>query len=87
MDMLKKAGARISLSAKGKPRDNAKAESFFKTSKVEEVCLRDDRSFTAAKVSLVHVIEAVSNEKRLHSALGYRPPAEFERQISDHPTA
>jgi putative transposase len=67
VDTQKKADARISMSAKGKQRDNAKAESFFKTLKVEEVCPRDDRSFTAAIISLVHVIEAVYNEKRLRS--------------------
>jgi putative transposase len=87
MDMLMKAGARISLSAKGKPRDNAKAESFFKTMTVEEVHLQDCNSFEEAKSRLDHFIGAIYNQKRLRSTFGDRPPAEFERQISDHPTA
>jgi transposase InsO family protein len=87
VDTLTEAGARISRSARGKPRDNAKAESFFKTLKVEEVYLQDYNSFEEAKSRLDHFIGAVYNEKRLHSALGYRPPVEFERQLSDNPTA
>lgn len=87
VDTLTEAGARISMSARGKPRDNAKAESFFKTLKVEEVYLQDYNSFEEAKSRLDHFIGAVYNERRLHSALGYRPPAEFEQQLSDNPAA
>jgi transposase InsO family protein len=82
VDRLNVAGARISMSAKGKPRDNAKAESFFKTLKAEEVYLQDYQSFGEAKECLTHFIEAVYNQKRLHSALGYLPPAEFEQLLS-----
>jgi transposase InsO family protein len=87
VDTLKEAGARISMSAKGKPRDNAKAESFFKTLKAEEVYLQDYQSFTEAKASLEHFIEAVYNQKRLHSSLGYLPPTEIEQLLSTKNTA
>jgi putative transposase len=87
VDTLTEAGARISMSARGKPRDNAKAESFFKTLKVVEVYLQDYYSFEEAKSRLDHFIGAIYNQKRLRSTFGDRPPAEFERQISDQPTA
>ena len=75
---LEQAGARVSMSAKGNPYDNAKAESFFKTLKREEVYLKDYQTFVEAEANLGHFIEAVYNAKRLHSSLGYLPPAEFE---------
>ena len=75
---LEQAGARVSMSAKGNPYDNAKAESFFKTLKREEVNLQDYRTFAEAEANLGHFIEAVYNQKRLHSSLGYLPPVEFE---------
>lgn len=73
-------GAQMSMSAKGNPYDNAKAESFFKTLKREEVYLHTYQSFTEAEQQLAHFIEAVYNQKRLHSSLGYLPPIEFEAQ-------
>src|SRR5438046_9647169 len=69
---------KISMSAVGNPSDNAKAESFFKTLKQEEVYLKEYDSFTDAEQNLAVFIEQVYNEKRLHSSLGYLPPAEFE---------
>ena len=75
---LTDAGARISMSAVGNPYDNAKAESFFKTLKREEVYLNHYDSFAEAEANLAHFIEDVYNVKRLHSSLGYRPPVEFE---------
>ena len=75
---LEQAGARVSMSAKGNPYDNAKAESFFKTLKREEVYLQEYRTFAEAETNLDHFIEAVYNQKRLHSSLGYLPPVEFE---------
>jgi putative transposase len=72
------AGARLSMSATGNPYDNAKAERFFKTLKREEVYLHDYRTFQEAEANLGHFIEDVYNRKRLHSSLGYPPPAEFE---------
>lgn len=79
---LEQAGARVSMSAKGNPYDNAKAESFFKTLKREEVNLQDYRTFAEAEANLGHFIEAVYNQKRLHSSLGYLPPVEFEAVCS-----
>jgi len=75
---LQQAGAAISMSAKGTPYDNAKAESFFKTLKREEVYLNAYRTFDEAEHHIARFIEDVSNWKRLHSSLGYVPPAEFE---------
>jgi transposase InsO family protein len=68
----------ISMSRTGNPYDNAKAESFMKTLKSEEVYLHQYRDQEEARASIQHFIEAVYNRKRLHSALGYRPPEEFE---------
>jgi putative transposase len=75
---LEAAGARVSMSAVGNPYDNAKAESFFKTLKREEVYLKEYRTFEEAEANLERFIEAVYNTKRLHSSLGYLPPIEFE---------
>lgn len=75
---LEQAGILVSMSAKGNPYDNAKAESFFKTLKREEVYLQDYQTFAEAHTRLSHFIEAVYNAKRLHSSLGYLPPTEFE---------
>ena len=68
----------ISMSRTGTPYDNAKAESFMKTLKAEEVYLHHYRDHEQARASIQHFIEEVYNRKRLHSALGYRPPEEFE---------
>ncbi len=72
------AGALASMSATGNPYDNAKAESFFKTLKREEVYLNHYQTFHDAEANLSHFIGDVYNAKRLHSSLGYRPPSEFE---------
>jgi putative transposase len=70
---------RISMSRAGNPYDNAKAESFIKTLKYEEVYRFEYRNFHEAKARIGEFIEAVYNSKRLHSALGYRSPVEFEQ--------
>lgn len=75
---LEAVGAQISMSAKGNPYDNAKAESFFKTLKREEVYLKEYRTFAEAEANIQTFIEDVYNTKRLHSSLGYLPPTEFE---------
>jgi len=75
---LEEIGAWVSMSATGNPYDNAKAESFFKTLKREEVYLKDYQTFADAEANLGQFIDDVYNTKRLHSSLGYQPPAEFE---------
>ncbi len=75
---LESIGAKVSMSAVGNPYDNAKAESFFKTLKSEEVYLKEYHSFAEAEANLEQFIEQVYNTKRLHSSLGYVPPVEFE---------
>jgi transposase InsO family protein len=78
VERLAAVGARPSMSAVGNPYDNAKAEAFFKTLKREEVYLTEYRDFAEAETGIERFVEEVYNRKRLHSALGYRPPAEFE---------
>jgi putative transposase len=73
------ANGRISMSAKGTPRDNAQVERFMRTLKQEEVELQEYEGYPDSEEGIGHFIEAVYNEKRLHSALGYRPPSEFEQ--------
>lgn len=75
---LEEAGLRISMSLKGNPYDNARMESFFKTLKQEEVYIYEYRTFQEAKERIAYFLEIVYNQKRLHSALGYLPPTEFE---------
>jgi transposase InsO family protein len=81
-DLLKESGITISMSRKGNPYDNASCESFIKTLKYEEVYRQEYRDMAEARASIEHFIEKVYNEKRLHSALGYLPPAEFERTLA-----
>lgn len=78
VDALNTAGLQISMSRKGNPYDNAWAESFMKTLKNEEVYLWDYKTLEDVKKRVPYFIEEVYNEKRLHSALGYCPPNEYE---------
>ncbi len=75
---LQASGFEISMARKGNPYDNAVAESFMKTLKTEEVYLSEYRTLEEVQSRLPYFIEQVYNRKRLHSALGYRPPEEFE---------
>jgi len=77
-DRLKSVGIHVSMSAQGNPYDNAKAESFFKTLKREEVYLKRYETLEEAQANIGTFIEDVYNTKRLHSSLGYVPPCEFE---------
>jgi putative transposase len=81
-ELLQAHGIQISMSRKGNPWDNAACESFMKTLKYEEVLRNEYRDLTEARASILAFIERVYNQKRLHSALGYVPPAEFEAQLA-----
>ncbi|MCC7495778.1 MAG: IS3 family transposase [Fimbriimonadaceae bacterium] len=82
VERLLAAGAQISMSGKGRPRDNARAESFFRTLKVEEVYLQEYQDIDEAEADLARFIDDVYNQKRLHSSLGYVPPCEFEEALA-----
>lgn len=87
---LNEVDARVSMSATGNPYENAKAESFFKTLKREEVYLAQYETFSEAERQIGHFIDDVYNQKRLHSSLGYRPPNEYETlyyATNEHPTS
>ena len=77
-DLLQAHGIDISMSRKGNPWDNAACESFMKTLKYEEVLRNDYRNLAEARASIAEFLEKVYNQKRLHSSLGYLPPAAFE---------
>ena len=82
IELLKEHKFKVSMSRKGNPYDNAKAESFMKTIKTEEVHLSEYREFKDAALSIGLFIESVYNRKRLHSALGYVPLVEYEEMSS-----
>ena len=81
-DLLKSHGIDIGMSRKANPWDNAACESFMKTLKYEEVLRNEYRDLAEARASIREFLEKVYNRKRLHSALGYVPPAEFEAQLA-----
>jgi putative transposase len=78
---LKERGCQISMSHKASPWENASCESWMKTLKYEEVYRQEYRDLAEARACLERFIDKVYNQQRLHSALGYRPPAEFEAAL------
>ena len=84
-DLLKENGIEISMSRKGNPWDNAACESFMKTLKYEEVHRNEYRDLNQARSTIRIFLEKVYNQRRLHSAIGYMPPAEFEANLITQP--
>jgi putative transposase len=80
-DLLKEHSIEISMSRKGNPWDNAACESFMKTLKYEEVHRNEYRDLNEARSTIRTFLEKIYNQKRLHSAIGYVPPAEFEANL------
>jgi putative transposase len=78
-ELLKEHHILISMSRKGNPYDNAACESFIKTLKCDEVYRNEYRDFEDAQSSIGQFLDVIYNQHRLHSALGYRTPAEFEK--------
>ena len=78
---LRGRGVALSMSRLGNPYDNAKAESFMKTLKAEEVNGKAYATPEQARRDIGAFIEDVYNTQRLHSALGYKPPVEFEAEL------
>jgi len=87
VNTLIEAYMRPSMALKGNPYDNAMMESFFKTLKQEEVYISDYHTFQEALKSIFYFLEVVYNQKRLHSALGYLPPTEYEALTTTSPKA
>ena len=79
--LLRDSGITISMSRKGNPWDNAKCESFMKTLKHEEVHRTEYRNLADARARIGRFLESVYNERRLHSALQYMAPNQFERSL------
>ena len=80
--LLQENGVQISMSRKGNPWDNAACESFMKTLKYEEVHRNEYRDLAEARCEIGTFLDQVYNQKRLHSAIGYLPPAEFEANLA-----
>jgi putative transposase len=78
VNRLQRVGIQISMSVPGQPTQNARAESFFKTLKGEEVYVHRYQTFEEAQAHLQTFLDDVYNAKRLHSSLEYVPPDEFE---------
>jgi len=84
--LLQHNGITISMSRKGNPWDNAACESFMKTLKHEEVRRTEYRNLADARARIGRFLESIYNDRRLHSSLDYRSPAEFERALDSGQT-
>lgn len=82
VECLNAHGIQISMSRTGNPYDNAYVESFIKTLKTEEVYMNEYETFGMALENIERFIEEMYNKKRLHSALGYMSPMEFEQEVA-----
>jgi putative transposase len=80
VERLTAVGAAVSMAAVGEPEENGYAERLMRTIKEEEVALTEYRDYPDARRQLGRFLDAVYNRKRIHSALGYLTPAEFEQQ-------
>ena len=80
VNVLRDAGTQISMAAAGEPSENGYAERLIRTIKEEEVYLSDYQCLEEARQQLGHFINVVYHRERLHSALDYQTPAEFEAQ-------
>ena len=80
-EKLAARGVLVSMSRAGNPYDNAKAERFMRTLKEEEVNGKLYASIDEARIHIGAFLEDVYNRGRLHSALGYKPPVEFEAEL------
>jgi transposase InsO family protein len=87
VELLEANGFLISMSRTGNPYDNAKAESFMKTLKCEEVYLKQYRDRQDVENSITNFIQQAYNGKRLHSALRYLSPAQFEAELQNKEAA
>jgi putative transposase len=85
VDLLAEHGIQPSMSRAGNPYDNAKCESFMKTLKQEEIHTRQYRDRADLEAHIGEFLERYYNRRRLHSALGYRSPEEFERSLLAYP--
>ena len=80
VELLKESDAQIRMASGGEPRENGSAERLMRTMKEEEVDLSEYEDFADAWRQLGRFLDDGSNRKRIHSALGYLTPGEFERQ-------
>ena len=87
VERLTQLGAQISMAEQGEPRQNGYAERLMRTIKEEEVALTEYHDFADAYAQIARFLDDVYQHKRIHSALGYLTPAEFEAAYqADHPT-
>jgi putative transposase len=86
-EILLNHGIQISMSRPAYPYDNARAESFMKTLKYEQIHGEEFRNLEHLRNSIHQFLEDVYNRQRLHSALSYLTPSEFEEQMQNQEIA